>query len=123
MQNRFHALILHTFKRAGVTQLTIAKRLGKEPAQINRLLAAAGNWTLNTISDLILAMEVDLDDPSVTPIEELIERGAPQQISAAQKPPVNQTFAEIVLGTTSQSNFSQGSRTTESSLLESVAQP
>jgi transcriptional regulator with XRE-family HTH domain len=71
-QNRYHSLILRLFKQSGLTQLTLAKRLGKEPAQINRLLSAAGNWTINTIAALMLAMGVDLDDPSATPIAELV---------------------------------------------------
>src|SRR5438128_12251261 len=42
-----------------LTQARLATRLGKDPAVINRLLGAPGNWTLETISDLLVAMAID----------------------------------------------------------------
>jgi transcriptional regulator with XRE-family HTH domain len=78
-QNRFHSLILRLFKQSGLTQLALANKLGKEPAQINRLLSSASNLTISTITALLLAMGVDLDDPSGTFIKDLV---AMQQVPA-----------------------------------------
>jgi len=71
-QNRYHSFLLRVFNASGLSQKTIADRLGKEPAQINRLLSAAGNLTINTVTSLLLAMGFDLDDPSSTPIAKLV---------------------------------------------------
>ena len=39
-----------------ITQACIARRLRKRPEQINRWLSGPSNWTLETISDLVLAI-------------------------------------------------------------------
>jgi len=60
LSNRMHDLILSTFleleKRKDVSRADIARRLNREPAQISRWLGAPGNWTLDTVSDLLLSM-------------------------------------------------------------------
>lgn len=53
--NAYHAVI-QEFQDSGLSQATIARRLGKRPEIINRLLGAPGNWTLDTISDLLFAI-------------------------------------------------------------------
>jgi hypothetical protein len=89
LQNRFHRLVSQAFKKqqraTNLTQKELAARIGSDKAQLNRWLGIPGNWTLNTISDLLLGMAVDLDDPSVTPIKDLIENGHPKQTEAVQK--------------------------------------
>ena len=89
LQNRIHRLVSQAFKQqqrsTKLTQKELAARIGSDKAQLNRWLGIPGNWTLNTISDLLLGMAVDLDDPSITPIKDLIEDGHQKQIEAAQK--------------------------------------
>ena len=61
-KNRVHSLILSELKKAGVSQAELARRLGKKPDVICRWIGAAGNWTLDTVSDLLFAIngnEVD----------------------------------------------------------------
>lgn len=76
LQNRFHEAILQVYidqeRKVGLNQKQLARRIGRSPAQVNRWLNCAGNWTLNTISDLLLGMGMDLDDPSATPIADLV---------------------------------------------------
>lgn len=53
-------LILSLFQRLakekGITRAFLARRTGKSPEQITRLLSAPGNWTLETYTQLALAM-------------------------------------------------------------------
>ena len=45
----------------GVTKREIARRLGRDPAQVTRWLSQPSNLTLDTISDLLLAMGAEMD--------------------------------------------------------------
>jgi hypothetical protein len=61
LRDRFHDLVLEEFtrqksKHSDLTQAEIARRLGKRPEQINRWLGSSGNWTIDTLSDLLLAI-------------------------------------------------------------------
>lgn len=42
---------------AGVTRGQLSKRLAKDPAQVSRLLAAPGNWTIDTIAEFLFAID------------------------------------------------------------------
>ncbi len=60
LHGRIYDLVMRAFieKRAneGLTQKEVADRLAKTPAQINKLFAGPGNWTLDTVSNLLLAI-------------------------------------------------------------------
>lgn len=43
-------------EKEGLTKAELARRIGCEPAQITRWLGAPGNWTLDTISDLLIGI-------------------------------------------------------------------
>ena len=65
------ALFAQKAESEGLTKKELAARLGKNPSQITRWFAGPGNWTLDTMSDLLLAMgaemhfiAVDLDEAS-----------------------------------------------------------
>lgn len=58
-QSRLHQLVMAEFLRhedQGLTQAELARRTGKRAEVINRLFGSPGNWTLNTVSDLLLGM-------------------------------------------------------------------
>lgn len=63
MRNHIHDLVLGHFLRlareADLTKAKVARRLSKRPEQITRWLSAPGNWTLDTVSDLMVSMELD----------------------------------------------------------------
>lgn len=63
LRNRVHQLILGKYLKleaSGLARAEIARRIYKRPEQITRLLGAPGNWTLDTVSDLLLAMGCEL---------------------------------------------------------------
>lgn len=62
--NRIHEVVLNLFleqKKQGLTQARLARKLNKRPEQVHRMLTAPGNWTLATMSDLLLAMGSELE--------------------------------------------------------------
>jgi hypothetical protein len=60
IRNQFYNLVAQEYIRErdtnSLTQAHVARRLGRSPVQINRWLGTPGNWTLDTISDLLLAI-------------------------------------------------------------------
>lgn len=61
--NKLSAFFAQEAERTGVTKREIAERLGKDPAQISRLLSGPGNVTLDTLSDLLYAMGAEPEPP------------------------------------------------------------
>ena len=59
-RNEIHAVLVRRFlqhaKANGLTKAELARRLGRKPEQLTRWLTAPGNLTIDTISDLLLAM-------------------------------------------------------------------
>jgi len=59
-RNRLHAEILKLFQKVseerGFTKADLSRRLNKRPEQVTRWLSAPGNWTLDTVSEIMLAM-------------------------------------------------------------------
>lgn len=63
LSNRLHALVLSEFarleKEGKITRAELARRIGRRPEQVTRWLGASGNWTLDTLSDLLLGMKCE----------------------------------------------------------------
>lgn len=58
-RDHLYDLVLSEFLKreaGGLTKAAIAKRIGRKPEQITRWLGAPGNWTIETVSDLMLAI-------------------------------------------------------------------
>lgn len=58
-KNAFYDYVMVKFKEAeqkGLTKAKLARRLGKRPDQISHVLGAPGNWTLSTISELLVGI-------------------------------------------------------------------
>ncbi len=49
-------VFLESSEKDGMTRAFIARRIGKTPEQITRWLGAPGNWTLDTLTNLAIAM-------------------------------------------------------------------
>jgi hypothetical protein len=81
-----HESILRIFielKKSGLTKAELSKRLGRAPEQITRWLAAPGNLRLDTVSDLLLAMNHELVF-SVRPIETAVRRNHFHELASLQ---------------------------------------
>jgi DNA-binding phage protein len=64
-RNRLYDLVVSVFlvqeKTKGLTRADIARRIQRRPEQITRWFGAPGNWTIDTVSDLLLAMGTEPD--------------------------------------------------------------
>ncbi len=64
LSNRIHELVLSEFARQEhenkTSRAELARKIGRKPEQITRWLGSPGNWTLDTISDLLLGMGLEL---------------------------------------------------------------
>jgi transcriptional regulator with XRE-family HTH domain len=56
LKHRIYSVIVKEFKRSGLTQADLGRRLNMEPAQLSRLLSGPGNLTLETVSDLLFTI-------------------------------------------------------------------
>jgi hypothetical protein len=68
LTNRIYAFILDKFlekeRSEKLTKAELARRIGRKPETITRLLGAPGNWTLETISDLLLGIAGEELEPA-----------------------------------------------------------
>lgn len=76
LRQRIHSMILEEFANSGLSQATLARRLGKEARVVHRWLAAPENMRLSTLSDLVFA--INGGEPAAN-IERPLERPASNQ--------------------------------------------
>lgn len=55
-RNNVHSFILGCLRESGITQAELARRLGKKPELISRKIGSPGNWTLDSVSELLFAI-------------------------------------------------------------------
>ena len=55
-KHRLYNLVIREFKKSGLSQADLARRLGKTPDVVCRWLAGPTNWTIDTVSDLLFAI-------------------------------------------------------------------
>ena len=72
--------------KAGITKAELADRLGKGPDQINHWLATPGNWTLDTLSDLLFGTTgAELPAQVSYPLEKAAKNSRPGKTLASPK--------------------------------------
>ena len=54
---RLFDLVIKNFKASGISQAVLAKRMGKGTDRICKLLGSPGNWTVDTATDLLFAID------------------------------------------------------------------
>jgi hypothetical protein len=86
-------LVVEEFQKqeaAGLlSKADVARRIHRKPEQITRWLGAPGNWELETVSDLLLA--ISKAEPKVT-LSELASK--PRAVNTYQQPPKVTSSAE-----------------------------
>jgi hypothetical protein len=57
-RNRFriYEIVVREFLNSGLTQAALARRLGRRPEVVNRVLSAPANLTIDTVSDFLFAI-------------------------------------------------------------------
>jgi hypothetical protein len=63
--NRLAAFFAKEAEERGITKKVIAARLGKDPSQITRWLSGPANLTMDSISDILFAMEAEAEPPEI----------------------------------------------------------
>jgi hypothetical protein len=77
LRNRLFNFIIGKFveeQKNGLTKAALARRIGKPPEVINRLLGAPSNLTLDTLSDLLLGINAE----ELTPDSESLLNQSPR---------------------------------------------
>lgn len=77
-KNRIYNYILKRFlqkeSEEGFTRADLARRIGRRPEVITRILGAPGNWTLDTVSDLLVGICAEELEPCSTPLLDRLPR-------------------------------------------------
>ena len=72
-RDRLYDLVMEEFLKqdaeSGLTRAEVARRIGRRPEQITRWFGAPGNWTLETVSDLMLAVAQSEPNVTLLPLE------------------------------------------------------
>jgi hypothetical protein len=104
---QLHELVVEKFYRQEtMTQRDLANRIGKTPDVVNRMLGAPGNWTLDTVSDLLIAMAavpaIEIDN-----VEDLLPPKLDEQRIEAMLPKREKRQPEIRLPVPTPRNSAQ----------------
>jgi hypothetical protein len=80
LRGRLFDLIMSRFIEAretsGLTQKALAHRIGNRPDRVNRLLSSPGNWTLDTLSDLLLGIASAELEIAISPLVDQPKRNS-----------------------------------------------
>lgn len=72
-RDRLYDIVMEEFlnqeNETGLKRAEIARRIGRRPEQITRWFGAPGNWTLETVSDLLLAIAKSEPDVQLRPLQ------------------------------------------------------
>jgi transcriptional regulator with XRE-family HTH domain len=75
-RRRVHDIVIAAIEKAarekGVTQSQIAKTIGRKPSQVSAWLSGPSNWTLDTINDLLRAIDASMDYKVVFDAERIV---------------------------------------------------
>lgn len=81
-RDHLYDLVLSEFKareKEGLKKSDIAKRIRRSPEQITRWLGAPGNWTLETVSDLLLAVSKAEPNVVLSPLTGRLRKNMPER--------------------------------------------
>ena len=89
-RDRLYDLVVEEFLKrnaeTGLTRAEVARRIGRRPEQITRWFGAPGNWTIETVSDLLLAIAKSEPEVRLLPLEGRAVRNYPGYTSLSEQP-------------------------------------
>lgn len=109
--------VLKQFRDSGITKSELAARLGKDAGQLSRLLGAPGNWTLDTVAELLWAMSgtrvrgLDLDKPLLK-----AKRNSTAPAWAVGNPEITRSYGPAGVATVAPREFGTKTSNTASAL-------
>lgn len=99
LRNRLFSLIVGEYARqradGTLSQVEVARRLARSPVQVSRWLGAPGNWTIDTISDLLLAISAAELDIGVRRLEPSLAHNHTGPDWLAAKPSSDQISVKV----------------------------
>ncbi len=63
-RNRLYEIVVRAVERAaarGIRKRDIALKIGTSPSQISHFLSGPANWTIDSVSDVLFAIDAELD--------------------------------------------------------------
>ena len=96
-RNHYYDHVIKRFRASGIRQADLAKRLGKGPDRINRLLSSPGNWTIDTVAELLAGICAEELVPYSTSLLGRPERNHKQSdiLDQADDPPTPTGSAKV----------------------------
>lgn len=85
-RNRVYEAVIKALEGSGLAKKDIAENIGKDPAQITRWLKGPSNWTLDTVSNLLFAIDAEIE-PKVVLFSEQLSRKS-NQFHELSSPPM-----------------------------------
>lgn len=64
LKNDFYHFVLTAFNESQISQADLAKKIGIDKGQLNRLLSGPGNWTMDTVAKILFAINGHIIVPS-----------------------------------------------------------
>lgn len=84
-RNNYYDFVMEKYRESKLSQAMLARRTGKHPAQINRMLANPSNWTIETVAILLAAICAEELIPSSTPFAGRARRNSNQATALQPK--------------------------------------